>query len=349
MASRSEPPWPLEPDPELLRQWADACVDFALEHLASLAEQASWDLDDAAALAATFDESVPHQGKPLAAILERLRPAIAKSLNTAGPGYLAFIPGGGVPSAALADLIACAVNRYVGVTMAAPALARIEGGDRPLAGRRVIVTSGPTREPIDPVRYIANRSSGKQGHAIAAAAVAAGAQVTLVSGPVSVPDPVGARIVRVETARDMLAAVKQALPADAAVFAAAVADWRVDKPSASKIKKRAGGSPRLELMENPDILAAVARETRSRPQLVVGFAAETDHVIARAKAKLARKGCDWIVANDVSAGTGVMGGDRNTVHLVTAHGVESWPPQSKDGVARALVRRIAEALAGAGQ
>jgi phosphopantothenoylcysteine decarboxylase/phosphopantothenate--cysteine ligase len=215
-----------------------------------------------------------------------------------------------------------------------------------LAGRHVIVTSGPTHEPIDPVRYIANRSSGKQGHAIAAAAAAAGADVTLVSGPVQVSDPLGVKTVKVETAQDMLAAVTAALPADVAVFAAAVADWRVAAPNTSKIKKQAGRSPKLGLIENPDILATVARAARPRPHLVIGFAAETDHIIEHAKAKLARKGCDWIVANDVSAATGVMGGDRNSVHLVTARGVESWPPQSKQEVARALVRRIAEALAG---
>ena len=219
------------------------------------------------------------------------------------------------------------------------------GDRRPLAGKRMVVTSGPTHEPIDPVRYIANRSSGKQGHAIAAAAAAAGADVTLVSGPVNVPDPAGVKVVRIETAQDMLAAVTKALPADVAVFAAAVADWRVAKPNAGKIKKQAGGTPELGLVENPDILATVAHRTSGRPRLVVGFAAETDHIIAHAKAKLARKGCDWIVANDVSAASGVMGGDRNTVHLVTANNVESWPPQSKDEVARALVERIAESLA----
>jgi phosphopantothenoylcysteine decarboxylase/phosphopantothenate--cysteine ligase len=217
---------------------------------------------------------------------------------------------------------------------------------KPLAGKRVIVTSGPTHEPIDPVRYIANRSSGKQGHAIAAAAAAAGADVTLISGPVNLPDPAGVNTVKAETAQDMLAAVTAALPADVAVFAAAVADWRVDKPNASKIKKQAGESPKLGLIENPDILATVARKTSARPRLVIGFAAETDDIIEHAKAKLARKGCDWIVANDVSTASGVMGGDRNTVHLVTAAGVESWPPQSKDEVAGALVARIAESLAG---
>jgi phosphopantothenoylcysteine decarboxylase / phosphopantothenate---cysteine ligase len=221
------------------------------------------------------------------------------------------------------------------------------GGAKPLAGKRLIVTSGPTHEPIDPVRYIANRSSGKQGHAIAAAAAAAGAAVTLISGPVNLPDPVGVTMVKTESARDMLAAVAKALPADVAVFAAAVADWRVDKPNAGKIKKQAGVLPKLSFIENPDILATVAHKTSGRPRLVIGFAAETDHIIDNAKAKLARKGCDWIVANDVSTESGVMGGDRNTVHLVTAAGIESWPPQSKEGVARTLVARIAETVTGA--
>jgi phosphopantothenoylcysteine decarboxylase/phosphopantothenate--cysteine ligase len=221
--------------------------------------------------------------------------------------------------------------------------------DKPLAGRRIIVTSGPTHEPIDPVRYIANRSSGKQGHAIAAAAAAAGADVTLVSGPVNLPDPLGVNTVKIETAQEMFAAVTAALPADVAVFAAAVADWRVDQPNANKIKKQAGGSPTLGLVENPDILSAVAHDANIRPCLVIGFAAETEHIIEHAKAKLARKGCDWIVANDVSATSSVMGGDRNTVHLVTAQGVESWPPQSKEQVAHALVARIADVLAGAEQ
>ena len=233
------------------------------------------------------------------------------------------------------------------IAAAAVSLLEHAGGEGALAGKRVIVTSGPTHEPIDPVRYIANRSSGKQGHAIAAAAAAAGADVTLISGPVNVPDPPGVTVVKVATAQDMLAAVTKALPADAAVFAAAVADWRVAKPHASKIKKRAGGTPTLALKENPDILATVAHDASRRPRLVIGFAAETDRIIEHAKAKLARKGCDWIVANDVSAESGVMGGDRNTVHLVTAQGVDSWPPQSKEEVARALIARIAETLAGA--
>ena len=216
---------------------------------------------------------------------------------------------------------------------------------RALDGKRVLVTSGPTHEPIDPVRYVANRSSGKQGHAIAAAAAAAGAAVTLISGPVSVPDPPGVTTVHVETARDMLVAVERALPADVAIFAAAVADWRVANTSAQKLKKTAGkNAPALSFAENPDILATIAHLKAKRPQLVIGFAAETENVAANAKAKLAAKGADWILANDVSPKTGIMGGDSNTIQLVTAKGVESWPPQPKDDVAAMLIARIAGAL-----
>jgi phosphopantothenoylcysteine decarboxylase/phosphopantothenate--cysteine ligase len=215
----------------------------------------------------------------------------------------------------------------------------------PLTGKRVVVTAGPTHEPIDPVRYIANRSSGKQGHAIAAAAAAAGADVVLVSGPVNLPDPPGLTVVKVETAQQMLEAVQQALPADVAIFAAAVADWRADHQSDSKIKKQPGKTPTLALTENPDILSTIAHLRSNRPRLVIGFAAETDDLIANAQAKLARKGCDWIVANDVSPATGIMGGDSNTVHLITTSGVEDWPPESKDDVARGLIERVATALA----
>ena len=221
------------------------------------------------------------------------------------------------------------------------------GAQRTLSGRRVVVTSGPTHEPIDPVRYIANRSSGKQGHAIASAAAALGAEVLLVSGPVSLPDPVGVKTVKVETAQEMLSEISRGLPADVAIFAAAVADWRVEKPNTNKIKKQPGASPTVSLIENPDILATIGHRDKGRPRLVVGFAAETEQIIEHAKAKLARKGCDWMVANDVSTASGVMGGDCNTVHLITANGVESWPPQSKEAVARALVTRVADALAGA--
>jgi phosphopantothenoylcysteine decarboxylase/phosphopantothenate--cysteine ligase len=225
------------------------------------------------------------------------------------------------------------------------AVEKLLGGadEKPLAGKRVVVTAGPTHEPIDPIRYLANRSSGKQGHAIARAAAAAGAEVILVSGPVNLPDPAGVKIVKVTTAREMLAAVEAALPVDVAVFAAAVADWRTAEETKRKIKK-GNASPKLSLVENPDILATVAARKAKRPKLVVGFAAETDNVVAYAKDKRARKGSDWILANDVSTETGIMGGDHNKVHLVTAAGVESWPDQSKDEVARALVSRIAAAL-----
>jgi phosphopantothenoylcysteine decarboxylase/phosphopantothenate--cysteine ligase len=216
---------------------------------------------------------------------------------------------------------------------------------RSLQGQRVLITSGPTHEPIDPVRYIANRSSGKQGHAIAAAAAAAGADVTLVSGPVNVPDPPGVKVIKVETAREMLQAVERALPADVAIFAAAVADWRVANAGEQKLKKRSGNpTPELSLVENPDILATIANRKAQRPKLVIGFAAETENLAANAKAKLASKGCDWILANDVSPQSGVMGGDRNTITLVRASGVEAWPPQSKDEVASRLVARIADSL-----
>ena len=229
--------------------------------------------------------------------------------------------------------------------IAAAAEALLAPARGPLTGKRVLITSGPTHEPIDPVRYIANRSSGKQGHAIARAAAEAGAEVTLVSGPVSVPDPPGVRVLRAESARDMLAAVEAALPADVAIFAAAVADWRVAQASGQKIKKGAAGTPTLALTENPDILSTVAHMKTKRPALVIGFAAETERVVEHARQKLARKGCDWILANDVSAESGVMGGDLNSIHLVSPDGVESWPTQTKDEVAHMLIERIATTIA----
>ena len=221
--------------------------------------------------------------------------------------------------------------------------ARLQPG--PLTGRRILVTSGPTHEPIDPVRYIANRSSGAQGMAIARALVALGAKVVFVTGPATVPPPEDVEVVRVETAQEMLVAVQGALPADAAVFAAAVADWRVAQPSDRKLKKGADGAPVLEFAENPDILATVSAMAEARPALVVGFAAETHDVVEHAIAKRARKRCDWIVANDVSAGTGIMGGPENTVTLITGDGAEVWPRMGKDQVARQLAERIAQALA----
>jgi phosphopantothenoylcysteine decarboxylase/phosphopantothenate--cysteine ligase len=228
--------------------------------------------------------------------------------------------------------------------IAAAVTALLAPQDRPLASKRIVITAGPTHEPIDPVRYIANRSSGKQGYAIARAAAAAGANVTLVSGPVTLPDPPGVNTVRVESARDMLRAVEAALPADVGIFAAAVADWRTADAGEQKLKKDGSGPPKLALVENPDILATISKLKTKRPQLVIGFAAETEKVIEHAKAKLKRKGCDWIVANDVSAEGGAMGGDDNAVHLITTSGVDSWPTQSKDEVAKMLVARIASAL-----
>jgi phosphopantothenoylcysteine decarboxylase / phosphopantothenate---cysteine ligase len=216
---------------------------------------------------------------------------------------------------------------------------------RPLSGKHVLVTSGPTHEPIDPVRYIANRSSGRQGHSIAAAVAALGARVTLVTGPVTVPDPAGVTVKHVESAQQMLDACQNALPVDAAVFAAAVADWRVAGASKGKIKKAPGEPPpALELVPNPDILATIAAAGPRRPRLVVGFAAETDDLMQNAQAKRTRKNADWIVANDVSPETGIMGGAENVVHLITGDGVEDWPRLAKQEVARRLAERIAEAL-----
>ena len=220
----------------------------------------------------------------------------------------------------------------------------LDGGAKPLAGRKAIVTSGPTHEPIDPVRYIANRSSGRQGHAIAAALAKLGAEVTLVSGPVTLPDPQGVKVIKVERADEMLQAVLGALPADIAVMVAAVADWRVATPNAEKIKKQPGeGPPPLMLTENPDILKTVGHHAK-RPKIVVGFAAETQDVEKNGKVKLQKKGADLIVANDVSPETGIMGGTRNSVKLITAAGIEQWPELSKDDVAGRLAGWIAERL-----
>jgi phosphopantothenoylcysteine decarboxylase / phosphopantothenate---cysteine ligase len=275
----------------------------------------------------------------------------------AGPGRLSEVP----------ELLAAILDR-LGMTLAAAPAApggkdecEGTGGGKPaspglashlsepagpLSGRHVIVTSGPTHEPIDPVRYIANRSSGKQGTAIAAEARLLGARVTLISGPSQLAAPAGVDLVRVETAQEMLAAVRQALPCDIAIFAAAVADWRVAEASSEKLKKGARGAPRLVLVENPDILKTIAGAPPGRrPPLVIGFAAETTEVVEFAKKKRTAKGADWILANDVSPKTGIMGGDRNTVHLVTATDVENWPDLPKPDVARRLVARAAQWLA----
>ena len=217
--------------------------------------------------------------------------------------------------------------------------------DGPLKGKHVLITSGPTHEPIDPVRYIANRSSGAQGTAIARALAALGADVTFVTGPADVPPPMGVRVIRVQTAAEMLNAVQDAPAADAAIFAAAVADWYVANAGESKIKKDVNGLPTLEFAENPDILATISKMTSGRPKLVIGFAAETDNVIANATAKRKRKGCDWILANDVSPSTGIMGGSQNDVTLIMENGSEDWPRMSKDAVAVKLAAKLVEALA----
>jgi phosphopantothenoylcysteine decarboxylase/phosphopantothenate--cysteine ligase len=221
------------------------------------------------------------------------------------------------------------------------AVTRFLTPDRRLAGRRALVTSGPTREPIDPVRYLSNHSSGKQGHAIAAALAALGAETVLVSGPSQEPTPAGVRLVAVETAQQMLAASEAALPVDVAVMAAAVSDWRVETAAGQKLKKDGKGPPTLRLVENPDILATISGRGNDRPALVVGFAAETENIIVNAQDKRRRKGCDWILANDVAPGTGTFGGDSNTIHLVDRDRVEDWPPMTKTEVATRLAERIA--------
>ena len=218
--------------------------------------------------------------------------------------------------------------------------------DGPLKGKRVLVTSGPTHEPIDPVRYIANRSSGAQGSAIGAALAALGAEVIFVTGPADVLPPDGVTVIKVQTAQEMMQAVQEVLPVDAGVFAAAVADWRVQGASDRKLKKSKDGLPSLSFAENPDILKTVSQMTKGRPPLMVGFAAETNDVVDHATAKRKRKGCDWIVANDVSPGTGIMGGTENAVTLITDAGAESWPRMGKDEVARKLAARIADAISG---
>ncbi len=215
-----------------------------------------------------------------------------------------------------------------------------------LAGRRALVTSGPTFEAIDPVRFLGNRSSGKQGHAIAAALARRGAETLLLTGPTALPDPPGIQVTHVQSARDMLSACTAQLPADIAVCAAAVADWRVVETSRQKLKKNGAGPPVLELAENPDILATLSAAGNARPGLVIGFAAETENVVANARAKRERKGCDWLLANDVSPGTGTFGGDVNTVHLITAAGVDAWAPAAKQAIAERLADLIAETLRG---
>jgi phosphopantothenoylcysteine decarboxylase / phosphopantothenate---cysteine ligase len=216
---------------------------------------------------------------------------------------------------------------------------------KPLAGKKVLITAGPTREAIDPVRYISNYSSGKQGYAIAAAAVSLGAETVLVSGPVDLPIPPGVQLIPVTSAIEMLTACEREVPCDIAIFAAAVADWRVEGQATQKIKKNTDGSPALRFVENPDILATLAKKTAKRPKLVIGFAAETENLTENARAKLLKKSCDLIVANDVSKVQGVFGGDANTVQLVSASGVETWDKLSKQDVANRLMGRLATMLA----
>ena len=250
--------------------------------------------------------------------------------DEAGPGRLAEVP----------EIIAAA--HAILSEVGGRSVTRLRSS-RPLAGRHVLVTSGPTHEPIDPVRYIANRSSGRQGHVIAAAAARLGARVTLISGPVVLADPPGAKVIRVETAQEMLAAVERSLPSDVAVFAAAVADWRTAEAQRDKLKKT-GDKRALELVENADILATIGKSRETRPALVIGFSAETRGVVAYASKKRKAKGADWIVANDVSEEAGVFGGAANTVHLVTGEGVEDWPTMAKEDVAERLMLRAAEFL-----
>jgi len=272
-----------------------------------------------------------------------LHPATRRNVEALGRDGIRFV---GPNTGEMAEANEAGPGRMAEPLEILAAIARIlVPSGMPLTGKHVLVTSGPTHEPIDPVRYLANRSSGRQGHAIAAAAAAAGARVTLVSGPVAVADPDGVDVIHVETAREMRDAVVAALPADVAVMAAAVADWRVANEASGKIKKNSsGGSPALALVENPDILATIGKHETLRPTLVVGFAAETDDLASNARKKLEAKGADWILANDVSPGTGIMGGEENVIRLVTAAGIEDWPRLAKTEVAQRLIARVGEML-----
>ena len=284
-------------------------------------------------------------------------PATRRNIATlAADGVLSVGPGAGdlacgeVGAGRMSEPleIVAAIEAALEAGAVAPGMSALEArpASGPLTGRRALVTSGPTHEAIDPVRYIANRSSGRQGHAIAEALARDGCETVLISGPSEQPDPAGVTVLRVESAREMLAACEKSLPVDIAVCAAAVADWRVDNAAAAKMKKDGSGQPpALALVENPDILATLSGAKKNRPALVIGFAAETNDVIGHAEAKLKRKACDWIVANDVSHEHGVMGGSDNTVHLITPGNTESWPKMSKAEVAKRLSACIADALA----
>jgi phosphopantothenoylcysteine decarboxylase/phosphopantothenate--cysteine ligase len=317
---------------------APATANFLAKMAAGLAD------DLASTLLLATDKAVMVAPAMNAAMWEH--PATQRNIETLGAdGILQIGPGygdlacGEVGEGRMTEpeAIADTIERYFAVQV--PGAVRLDG-------RRVLVTSGPTLEAIDPVRYLANRSSGKQGHAIAQALERLGAETVLVSGPVALPDPPGVKVVHVESGREMMEACVSELPVDVAVCAAAVSDWRVKNSAGQKLKKgEQEEPPALELVENPDILASLAGRFTERPALVIGFAAETERVQTLAREKRERKGCDWIVANDVSSGTGVMGGDRNTVHLITQYKTDSWPTMTKDEVAARLARRIAEHLA----
>ncbi len=271
-------------------------------------------------------------------------PATQRNIATlAGDGMLQIGPGEG--DLACGEVGAGRMSEPLEILAAIEEYFADRAKDQPLAGRKILVTAGPTHEAIDPVRYIANRSSGKQGYAIASALAARGAETILVSGPTQLPDPDGLTTIRVETAREMEAACAEQLPVNAAICVAAVADWRSNGEADQKMKKNSGGPPALQLVENPDILKGLSQASNSRPDLVVGFAAETENIVDHAQAKLARKGCDWIVANDVSNGSGIMGGDDNSVYIISSAEVESWPTLSKQEVADRIAARIAQHFA----
>lgn len=308
-----------------------------------LARMAAGIADDLATTALLASDK-PVMAAPAMNVMMWNHPATRENLaRLKARGMLTVGPGSG--DMACGEVGAGRMSEPMEILDAVAAFFAGTAGHRPLAGRRALVTSGPTHEPIDPVRYIANRSSGRQGHAIAAALARSGAEVALISGPTRLAAPPGVRVLHVETAREMLEACLSVLPADIAVCAAAVADWRVEE-APQKMKKGADGPPVLALRENPDILATLSAAGPRRPGLVVGFAAETERVLEHARTKLARKGCDWILANDVSAGTGTFGGDANTVHLITSERTDSWPPLPKEEVAARLAAAVARHFGG---
>ncbi len=322
-----------------LSRWADLVV--VAPATANLLAKMAHGLADDLASTVLLATDTPILIAPAMNVLMWRHPATQENLATLeGRGVLRVGPGAGDLACGETGEGRMADPMQV-LTAIETFLARPSGV---LSGLRAVVTSGPTHEPIDPVRYIGNRSSGKQGHAVAAALAAAGADTVLITGPTALENPRGCAVRQVETAEEMLSECEAALPADIVVCAAAVADWRIATPSAGKIKKDGTAPPALELAENPDILATVSRHPTHRPRLVVGFAAETDQVIEHARAKLTRKGCDWIVANDVSARAGTFGSDRNTVCLISRTGEEAWPELSKEEVATRLTRRISDAL-----